>query len=191
MEALLSKIAKGFSSSLGVTIIGGIITSLLGLQIEYSFYQNDKNEPSHKVIIEKQNITNEMVVNKRILINNTREIKLVSEEFIFLNHKWYIRMFGVVILLFPFFFFPWSDHYKQKALALKIQYRHAYDSIIGKEMARNAWFGLLREYISNYIIYILAYFTLIYFIGKTTNFKFLYYCVLLVERILNYIVGLF
>lgn len=191
MKTVLSKVVKGFGSSLGITIMGGIIAGLFGLQIEYSFYQNNEREPNRLVIVERKNITPEMINDNQVMIKDAREIKLVDDAFIFSYHKWYVRILGGVVLLFPFFYFPWSDHYKYKILGLKMEYRYAYDTVIGREMARNAWFSLFKEYLAYYFIYVAVYLTVAYFIGTILNIAVFNYSILTVERILNFLVGLF
>jgi glycosyltransferase involved in cell wall biosynthesis len=192
MNNIWAKIIKGLGSSLGVTIIGGLITTLFGLQVEYTAYQGNQSNKETVIIDTIHVLHEEKIENQNAsTIKTQREIRLVADEFAYKKHKWYIRLFGGMIILFPFFYFPLFEYYKQKKLELKIMFRHAYDNTIGETMAKKAWASYLQDYLITYLIFLALYYVVILLLSKYGDIQVCSYGTLIVERILNKFVGWF
>jgi len=192
MNTIWTRILKGLGSSLGVTIIGGLITTLFGLQVEYSVYQGTQST-KETVTIDTIHVSHEKNIdtNTQIIKTTQREIKLVTDEFAYSKQKWYIRLLGGMIILFPFFYFPLSEYYEGRKLELKIMFRHAYDNIIGQTMAKKAWASYLQEYLTVFLIYLVFFYAMTFLLSKYGDIKVCSYGTLIIERILNKVVGWF
>ncbi|HFA51804.1 MAG TPA: hypothetical protein ENJ95_22535 [Bacteroidetes bacterium] len=165
---------KGITGFTLVTIVIGIITNLLTTQVEEKF----------GVIPNEQG---EIIIPSEIV--DDREIVFIDFKFSLEKHKWYVRLGGIILLVFPWFFSPLKMIFG-KAIensALEAGFKIAILPGFMRQKAlknfENEWSKIL---IPTYIVYLLTYFGIVIFLAIKEDLAIPKYCLLSAERIFNF-----
>lgn len=151
------------------TILLGIITNLISNKVQY-------------------NIDNEILIATE-KFNDAREIKFVDMDFALKEHKWPVRVLGLLIIVFPWFISPLKLFLTEEVILhffLKFIEKNPLAALSPKYAQKKFTSEVNSIYIPLSITYVIFYYLIIYKISNSYDVDILNYSLLTIEKILNF-----